>query len=453
MSYRVSAANPDRAAAIRAAVLLASTSRTPTTTAASCSSAPTAACTWAWATAAAAATRRAAPRTPRSRLGKLLRITLGVIAAQGRRLRQGAPQPVALLVRPRRPAPLDRRRRPERVGGDRLPARPAGRPGANLGWNGFEGTHVYNTARRPRARTGARSSWPVAQYGHSVGNSVTGGYVYRGSAIPALRGFYLFADFGSRTGLGDEGARRRAKRALRGRRPGDVRSRRSARTRPASCTSSRSPAPSTGSHRALRREPPATARPARPQRRRPSRNQLVWRCTRRPRCAPRSSRSSRSSTAKAAKSRVELLGRAEVQVDVLHPAALLAGAPARRRRSAAGRAARACSETGGRRAAPRRPAPPRTPGGRPGRAGGRRCRRRRRRSGRRGRGRAASDAASPTTNSTRAQPSAALRAAADRRRRRVEAEHPAAQLGRQVPRVAAVAAAHVAAIGRAPATA
>jgi glucose/arabinose dehydrogenase len=73
------------------------------------------------------------------------------------------------------------------------PGRPAG---ANLGWNGYEGTHVYDAAIA--AGLEKRSlTWPVAQYDHSVGASVTGGYVYRGGSIPALRGFYLFADFGT----------------------------------------------------------------------------------------------------------------------------------------------------------------------------------------------------------------------------------------------------------------
>jgi glucose/arabinose dehydrogenase len=73
------------------------------------------------------------------------------------------------------------------------PGRPAG---ANFGWNGYEGTLVYNSRTASRL---AKSSltFPVSQYGRSLGYSVTGGYVYRGSAIPALRGFYLFADWGS----------------------------------------------------------------------------------------------------------------------------------------------------------------------------------------------------------------------------------------------------------------
>jgi hypothetical protein len=40
---------------------------------------------------------------------------------------------------------------------------------------------------------------PIAQYGHDIGISITGGYVYRGSALPDLVGAYFYADFGSST--------------------------------------------------------------------------------------------------------------------------------------------------------------------------------------------------------------------------------------------------------------
>ena len=36
---------------------------------------------------------------------------------------------------------------------------------------------------------------PIAEYDHTVGRAVTGGYVYRGTAIPALVGRYVFGDF------------------------------------------------------------------------------------------------------------------------------------------------------------------------------------------------------------------------------------------------------------------
>jgi glucose/arabinose dehydrogenase len=68
--------------------------------------------------------------------------------------------------------------------------------GANLGWSAYEGTHVYKPQAAAKL-TKSKLVWPVSQYSHSVGEAVTGGYVYRGMAIPRLRGFYLFADYGS----------------------------------------------------------------------------------------------------------------------------------------------------------------------------------------------------------------------------------------------------------------
>lgn len=64
-------------------------------------------------------------------------------------------------------------------------------PGANLGWNVMEATHCF-------ASEGCSSDGlvlPLVEYSHGAGCSVTGGYVYRGSAIPDLRGWYLFSDY------------------------------------------------------------------------------------------------------------------------------------------------------------------------------------------------------------------------------------------------------------------
>jgi glucose/arabinose dehydrogenase len=71
-----------------------------------------------------------------------------------------------------------------------LPAPDAGR-GLNLGWNEMEGFETFEDGRDSDAFTA-----PVHAYDHSDGRcSVTGGVVYRGEAIPALKGIYLFSDY------------------------------------------------------------------------------------------------------------------------------------------------------------------------------------------------------------------------------------------------------------------
>ena len=64
-------------------------------------------------------------------------------------------------------------------------------PGRNFGWNWTEGTSCYN---RPTCDTNDITP-PVAVYTHDQGCSVTGGYVYRGTAMPALQGRYFYADY------------------------------------------------------------------------------------------------------------------------------------------------------------------------------------------------------------------------------------------------------------------
>ncbi len=66
-----------------------------------------------------------------------------------------------------------------------------GGKGANYGWSVMEGSRCFRTSGCDQ--TGL--TLPLLEYTHQVGCSVTGGYVYRGSVIPALQGHYFYADF------------------------------------------------------------------------------------------------------------------------------------------------------------------------------------------------------------------------------------------------------------------
>lgn len=76
--------------------------------------------------------------------------------------------------------------------------------GGNYGWNIKEGTHCFNVQAPEEelascATTGANGEAlvdPIIEYAHSeVGVVVVGGYVYRGSTLPDLEGYYIFGDY------------------------------------------------------------------------------------------------------------------------------------------------------------------------------------------------------------------------------------------------------------------
>ena len=64
--------------------------------------------------------------------------------------------------------------------------------GQNYGWRVMEGTLCFNPS------TGCNQSGkvlPVAEYSHSLGCSVTGGYIYRGTFYPDMQGQYFYSDY------------------------------------------------------------------------------------------------------------------------------------------------------------------------------------------------------------------------------------------------------------------
>ncbi len=65
----------------------------------------------------------------------------------------------------------------------------------NFGWDVYEGRASFES----KALGPGRLVKPVAQYSHARGCSITGGYVYRGSAVPAAAGRYFYGDYCSGT--------------------------------------------------------------------------------------------------------------------------------------------------------------------------------------------------------------------------------------------------------------
>jgi glucose/arabinose dehydrogenase len=64
--------------------------------------------------------------------------------------------------------------------------------GGNYGWNVMEGAHCFNPS------SGCNQNGlilPIAEYDHSEGTAIIGGFVYRGTAISQLQGSYVFGDF------------------------------------------------------------------------------------------------------------------------------------------------------------------------------------------------------------------------------------------------------------------
>jgi glucose/arabinose dehydrogenase len=125
-----------------------------------------------------------------SPLGKMLRLDV--------RRPGSAPEIVALGLRNPWRYSFDRRTGDLYIGDvgqneiEEIDFTPRQSPGLeNYGWDVYEGTRSYES----KDLGPGNLVKPIFEYSHSNGCSVTGGFVYRGKARPALRGTYLFGDY------------------------------------------------------------------------------------------------------------------------------------------------------------------------------------------------------------------------------------------------------------------
>jgi len=68
--------------------------------------------------------------------------------------------------------------------------------GQNYGWNLYEGAHTY-PPNSTHPGDAAQFTMPVAEYARGAGQSITGGFVYRGADVKSLWGVYVYGDYGS----------------------------------------------------------------------------------------------------------------------------------------------------------------------------------------------------------------------------------------------------------------
>ena len=131
-------------------------------------------------------------QNPRSLLGKLLTLNINVQSPRPRIAALGTRNPWRIS--------FDRRNGDLYMGDvgqnawEEIDYRPRAKLGqlANYGWDAFEGRSSYE----PKRLGPGQLVRPVHVYGHGGGHcSVTGGFVYRGSAVPAARGRYFFGDY------------------------------------------------------------------------------------------------------------------------------------------------------------------------------------------------------------------------------------------------------------------
>jgi glucose/arabinose dehydrogenase len=76
---------------------------------------------------------------------------------------------------------------------DAVPVSPVG---YDFGWSRYEGTLCNSLDPDPSCSTSG-ITMPVVEYGRSVGQTVTGGVVYRGPTVRSLEGYYIYSDFSS----------------------------------------------------------------------------------------------------------------------------------------------------------------------------------------------------------------------------------------------------------------